>query len=139
MTRILCLLFLSASLVFAGDLKIEGAWIRAVPPSSTATAAFMTIINKTDTPVLITGGTCPVAQEIRPMITTRQANGVMGMAVAESFAIPAKGQRVFEPGGDHIMLMNLKEVPKAGSTVALVLTTESGGKAGAIHLDVPVR
>ena len=104
-----------------------------------ATAAFMTIINRTDTPVLITGGTCPVAQEIRPMITTKQANGVMGMAVAESFAIPAKGQRVFEPGGDHIMLMNLKEVPKAGSTVALVLTTESGGKAGAIHLDVPVR
>ena len=139
MTRILCLLFLSVGLVFAGDLKIEGAWIRAVPPSSKATAAFMTIINKTDTPVLITGGTCPVAQEIRPMITTKQANGVMGMAVAESFAIPAKGQRVFEPGGDHIMLMNLKEVPKAGSTVALVLTTESGGKAGAIHLDVPVR
>ena len=139
MNRILCLLFLSASPLFAGDLKIEDAWIRAVPPSSKATAAFMTIINKTDTPVLITGGTCPVAQEIRPMITTKQANGVMGMAVADSFAIPAKGQRVFEPGSDHIMLMNLKEVPKAGSTVSLVLTTESGGKAGAIHLDVPVR
>ena len=139
MNRILCPLFLSASLVFAGDLKIEDAWIRAVPPSSKTTAAFMTIINNSDRPVLITGGTCPVAQEIRPMITTKQGNGVMGMALAESFDIPAKGKRVFEPGGDHLMLMNLTEVPKAGSTVPLVLTTESGGVKSHIHLDAPVR
>jgi len=139
MNRFLCPLFLSASLVFAGDLKIEDAWIRAVPPSSKTTAAFMTIINKSDRPVLITGGTCPVAQEIRPMITTKQGNGVMGMALAESFAIPAKGKRVFEPGGDHLMLMNLTEVPKAGSTVPLVLTAESGGVKSHIHLDAPVR
>ena len=139
MNRILCLLFLSASVIFAGDLKIEDAWIRAVPPSSTTTAAFMTIINNTDRPVLITGGTCAVAQEIRPMVTTKQGNGVMGMALAENFPVPPKGKRVFEPGGDHLMLMKLTEVPKAGSTVSLVLTTESGGKAGAIHLDVPVR
>ena len=139
MNRILCLLFLSASMIFAGDLKIEDAWIRAVPPSSKATAAFMTIVNTGDRPVLITGGTCPISREIRPMITTKEANGVMGMAVAESFAIPAKGKRVFEPGGDHLMLMKLTEVPKAGSTVPLVLTTESGGVKSHIHLDAPVR
>lgn len=139
MNRILCLLFLSASVLFAGDLKIEDAWIRAVPPSSKATAAFMTIVNDTDVPVLITGGSCPVAQEIRPMITTKQGNGVMGMALAETFVIPAKGRRVLEPGGDHLMLMKLTEVPKTGSTVSLVLTTESGGVKSHIHLDAPVR
>jgi copper(I)-binding protein len=139
MKRILCALLLSPGLIFAGDLKIEGAWIRALPPSSKSTAAFMTIVNRSDAPVLITGGSCPVAGEIKPMITTKQEDGVMGMAFVESFSVPAKGRRVLEPGGDHLMLMKLKEVPKAGATVPMVLTTESGGVKSHIHLDVPVR
>ena len=139
MKSILCLLLLSPAVIFAGDLKIEDAWIRAVPSSSKSTAAFMTLVNKTDKPVLVTAGTCPVAGEVRPMITTKQGDGVMGMAFVESFSVPAKGKRILEPGGDHIMLMQLKEVPQAGSTVPMVLTTESGGKQGRIHLEVPVR
>ena len=139
MNRILCALFLSSGLNFAGDLKIVDAWIRAVPPSSKATAAFMTIVNKSDTPVLITGGSCQLAGEIKPMITTKQDDGVMGMALVKCFAVPAKGKRVLEPGGDHLMLMKLSEVPRAGSIVPLVLTTEAGGKPGSIRLDVPVR
>ena len=139
MKRIFGTLLLSCALSYAGDIKIEDAWIRAVPPSSKATAAFMTIVNKTDHPVIVTGGTCPIAGEIKPMITTKQAEGVMGMAFVDSFSIPAKGKRTLEPGGDHLMLMKLTEVPKAGSTVPLVLKTDSEGKTGSISLDLPVR
>lgn len=139
MKKFLCLLIFSACSLYAGDLKVENPWIRAVPPSSKATAAFMTLINKTDKPVLVTSGTCPISGEVKPMITTKQADGVMGMAFVESFSVPANGRRILEPGGDHIMLMKLKEVPKAGSVVSLTLTTESGGEQGHIHLEVPVR
>jgi len=139
MKPILCLLLLSPGLIFAGDLKIENPWIRAVPPSSKATAAFMTIVNSSDHAVSVTGGTSPVAGEIKPMITTKKADGVMGMEFVESFSIPANGKRVLEPGGDHIMMMKLTEVPKAGTTVKLVLGTEAGGKTGSISLEVPVR
>ncbi len=137
--RLLPALLLSSGLLCAGDIKIEDPWIRAVPPSSKSTAVFMTIVNKSDHPVSISGGESPVAGEVKPMITTKLGNGVMGMAFVESFSIPARGRRVLEPGGDHLMLMKLREVPQAGSTVALVLTTESGGKAGKISLSVPVR
>lgn len=123
----------------AGDIKIDDPWIRAVPPSSKATAAFMTIVNKTGQPVLIRGVSSPIAAEVRPMITTKQADGVMGMEFVESFSVPAKSKRLLEPGGDHIMLINLKEVPPAGSTVTLVLGTESEGKPGTLTLKVPVR
>ncbi|MEI6492406.1 MAG: copper chaperone PCu(A)C [Verrucomicrobiota bacterium] len=139
MNKFLFLLLLSPGLSLAEDLKIEDPWIRAVPPSSKATAAFMTLVNKTDKPVLVTSGTCPIAGEIRPMVTTKQADGVMGMAFVESFSVPAHGSRVLEPGGDHIMLMKLKEVPKAGAIVPLVLATESGGEKGHVRLDLPVR
>lgn len=139
MRNIFCALLLSCGLSFAGDIKIEDAWVRAVPPSSKATAAFMTIVNKSDHPVVISGGACPIAGEIKPMITTKQADGVMGMAFVDSFSIPAKGKRTLEPGGDHLMLMKLTEVPKSGSTVALVLKTDSEGKTGSISLELPVR
>lgn len=133
------LLLLTLQAVRAGDLKVEDAWVRAVPPASKATAAFMTLVNKTDKPVLVTGGTCPIAGEIKPMVTTKQSNGVMGMAFVDSFSVPAGGKRMLEPGGDHIMLMDLKQVPKAGATVSFVLQTETDGKKGNIHLELPVR
>lgn len=139
MNRILCTLLLSTGLNFAGEIKIEDPWIRAVPPSAKSTAAFMTIVNRSDQPVIIKGGSCPVAAEVRPMITTKQDDGVMGMAFVESFSVPAKGERVLEPGGDHIMLLSLKEVPRAGSSVLLVLETESEGKSETLSLKIPVR
>lgn len=139
MNRLLCLLLLTSGVLSAGDINVVDPWIRAVPPSSKATAAFMTIVNSSDHPVAITGGSSPVAGEIKPMITTKKADGVMGMEFVESFSIPAKGKRVLEPGGDHIMMMQLTEVPKAGATIKLVLTTEAGGKAGKVSLEVPVR
>jgi len=136
--RVFLLLLLSSSLpLLAGDLKINDPWIRAVPPSSTATAAFMTIENTSDHPVSVLGATSPVATEVKPMITTKMDDGVMGMEFVESFVIPAGGKRTLEPGGDHLMLMKLHEVPKAGSSVKLILQTDTGEKT--ISLDVPVR
>jgi hypothetical protein len=140
--KILPALVLSSGLLFCGDFKIEDPWIRAVPPSSKATAAFMTIVNQSDKPVDVTGGTTPVAGEVKPMITTKsKVNGrdVMGMDFVERFTVPAGKKHVLEPGGDHIMLMKLKEVPKAGTTVPLILEIESGGRKKKISLEVPVR
>jgi copper(I)-binding protein len=53
--------------------------------------------------------------------------------------VPAGKKHVLEPGGDHIMLMKLNKVPKAGTTVPLILEIESGGKKEKIPLEVPVR
>lgn len=139
--------FLSAALMFsgslfAGDVKIEDPWIRAMPPSSPATAAFMVISNRSDKVVAVTGGTCPVAGEVRPMITTLSKVGgreVAGMEFVSSFSVPPGKKRVLEPGGDHIMLMKLKDVPKAGTTVPMVIWIESGGHREKISLEVPVR
>ncbi len=142
MKSILLALLLSSGLLFAGEFRIEDPWIRAVPPSSKATAAFMVIANKSDKTVVVTGGSSPVAGEVKPMITTKVKSGgheMAGMEFVESFAVPAGKTRVLEPGGDHIMLMQLKEVPKAGTTVRLSLFIESGGKKDTLCLNVPVR
>ena len=130
---------LGAQAVFAGDIEIKDPWVRAVPPSSADTAAFMVIFNKGGKLAALVESTSPVAREVKPMVTTRQANGMMGMEFAESFLIAAGKKRILEPGADHIMLMKLKSVPKAGTTVPLVLTFESAGKRQEIKIEAPVR
>lgn len=142
MKKILSVLVLSSGMLCAGEFKIENPWIRAVPPSSKSTAAFMTIANNSDKPLTVTGGSSPVAGEIKPMITTKsKVNGqeVMGMEFVDSFTVDAGKKRILEPGADHIMLMKLKEVPKAGTLVPLTLEIESGGRKEKISLQVPVR
>jgi len=112
MKKILCLFLLSSGVLPAGDLKVVDPWIRAVPPSSPATAAFMTLVNSSEHPITVSGGTSPIAGEVKPMITTKKSDGVMGMELVESFSIPAKGRRTLEPGGDHFMLMQLRRCRK---------------------------
>lgn len=135
-------LVLTSGLALAGELKITDPWIRAVPPGSKATAAFMTLSNSGDDKVEITGGVTPCAREVKPMITTKQTvNGqeVMGMEFVTSFSVEPGKKRVLEPGGDHIMLMKLKSVPKVGESVPLTLYFETGGRKETRTLLVPVR
>lgn len=138
----MAVLLAATGILSAGDVKIEDPWIRAVPPTSKATAAFMTFINTSDKPVTISGGSSPVAADVRPMITTKSrvdGREVMGMEFVDSFPVAAGKKRVLEPGGDHIMLMKLKSVPKAGTVVSLTLTIVSGGDKETVTLNVPVR
>lgn len=139
-------LFVLASLLAprlcAGDLEIKDPWIRAMPPSSQATAAFMIIVNKGREPVTLVAGATPISPEVKPMITTQtriDGQEVMGMEFVKSFTIPAGKKYILAPGGDHIMLMKLKRAPKRGENLPLTLTFECGEKREEILLNVPVR
>ena len=121
-------------------IQIEAAWVRAVPPSSTVTAAFMKFINTSDKPFRLTSASCPIAEMVSPMITTkRKVSGqeVTGMQDVDALDVPAHGERVLAPGGDHLMLMNLKGHLKPGDKVKLIFHFEPGGKE--IVLEVPVK
>ncbi len=123
----------------AVPVKIEGAWVRAVPPGSSATAAYMRITNTGQVPLKITGAASPVASQVKPMITTEKVvdgQSVRGMEIVEFLEIPAGGTRVLEPGGDHIMLMKMKEQPAEGSTTRLEMNVEPGNHTISVELPV---
>jgi len=118
-----------------GDgLTVQSPWIVAVPPNAKATAAFMTLINKDDEPVEIVGGTCEIAGLVEPMIGTNH-DGMAGMKTVPALTVPAKGQLVLKPGGDHIMLMKLHRAPKEGETLKLILKLACGRE---IIVEAPV-
>ena len=60
----------------------------------------------------------------------------MKMRQVKDIPVPAGGQAKLEPGGLHVMLIDLKQPLKAGDTVPLTLRFDDGGKQ---LVNVPVR
>ncbi len=107
------------------ELVIKNPWIVAVPPNAKASAAFMTLVNQGDTKIEVVGGSCEIAGLVEPMIGTDD-HGMAGMKSVPALTIPAKGELVLKPGGDHIMLMKLNRAPKEGETLKLTLKLSCG-------------
>jgi periplasmic copper chaperone A len=121
------------------NIKVDGAWMRAVPPSATDTAVYLTIINLGEDKVVLTGGKTPIADSVEPMITTKSGEGAkqeLGMASVDSLEVPPGGKLVLEPGGNHLMVMGLKKHPAEGEKVNLTITLEPGNHE--IQLEIPV-
>ena len=140
---LLTLLALSASAQpVASDnslLKIEQAWVQAVPEVSDATAAYMRITNLSTSPLRLTGGYSPVATTVEPMITTRKVHDgqeIMGMQSVKELLIPGRGSLELKPGGDHLMIMGLSVHPKEGDLIKLTIRFAPGEQR--FDLKVPV-
>ena len=120
-------------------VEIENAWVRAVPPGSTATAAYMRIRNPGAAPVVLTKAKVSFAKIVRPMITVRKevdGKEVSGMEFVEALEIPARGEALLEPGGDHLMFMEMTDIPSPGDIVEVTLIFEPGSDE--ITIEVPV-
>ena len=134
---------LSQSLAAQGaDIEIKDPWIRAVPPSSTATAGFFVILNKSATPISLVGAEAAISKDIRPMVTTKKsADGkdVMGMEFVERLTVEAGKSLALVPGGDHLMFMKLAEVPASGAVVPVTLIFETPNGRQSIAISASVR
>jgi len=135
---------LVATVALAGDglpLKIDGAWVRAVPPSVSDTAAFFRVQNTGDAPLRLTGGSTPIAGMAMPMATTRkvvQGVEVLGMKSVDFIDIPPHGECVLKPGGDHLMLMNLTAHPRPGDPVTVTLDFEPGHRTVTVAMQARI-
>ena len=104
---------------------ISGAWVRPAAKGG-QTAAYMTIAGAGQMDALTAVAvTFAASAEVHQ---TTSMSGMMGMSAVEKIDIPA-GQAVkLEPGGYHVMIMNLSADLKAGDTVELTLTFQRAGK-----------
>jgi copper(I)-binding protein len=104
---------------------LKDGWVKAAPNGMTA--IFGTLDNPTAAAVTVLSGSSPVASmiELHEVVTV---NGTSKMQPkAGGFSIPAHGTHELRPGGDHIMVMGLKQAIKAGDTVSVTLTLSGGG------------
>lgn len=109
-------------------VTVTDPWVKAVDKGMTA--AFGTLSNTGDAAVTITSASSPAssAMELHEVVDN---NGEMVMQpVPGGFPVPAGGTLPMEPGGYHLMLMDVTAPIKAGEDVAVTLTCSNGATAG---------
>lgn len=121
----LILLFMAALPAWA-QVSVERPWSRATPPGAKIGVGFLHLRNAGAAPVRVVGASSPVARRVEMHVTTREGD-VMRMRQVESFEIPAGGTFELEPGGAHLMLVDLRRPLAKGERVPLTLELEKGG------------
>ncbi|MGR3506708.1 MAG: copper chaperone PCu(A)C [Paracoccaceae bacterium] len=136
-TIALVLLTVAPPVLAGGDaVVIEGAWSRASIGTSRPGVAYMRLQNTGDALVTVTGLRTDLA--MMPMIhtSTTDAQGVNRMSHLEQVEIAAGETVALEPGGLHVMLMDLQRPMIEGESFTLSLILADGEE---ITVEVPIR
>ncbi|MBI3432626.1 MAG: copper chaperone PCu(A)C [Hydrogenophilales bacterium] len=127
---------LVAQAAWAANISVTDAWARATMPGQPVGGAYMQIQADADARLL------SVSSSVVPRVEVHEMNmdgGVMHMREVKAIDLP-KGKTVsLEPGGFHIMLMNLKKPIAAGDVIPLTLVVESGGKRQTVEVKAIAR
>jgi copper(I)-binding protein len=122
--------------IVKGDLVIAGAWTRATPSGATVAGGYVTISNRGTSDERLVSFTTDLAAQPEVHEMTYD-NGVMRMRpLVKGLVIPAGGTVKLEPGGYHLMLLQLKKPLTAGERFKATLVFE---KAGPIEVEFEVR
>ena len=106
-----------------GALEVTDAGARAVLNGG---AAYFTVKNTGDTDDALVDASSDVARkvELHEVVTVE---GMHKMQPVAEIAIPAKGEAILQPGGYHVMLLDLEETLEVGDTITLTLTFKEAG------------
>ncbi len=110
----------------SGGISVSEAWSRATPGGARNGAAFLQISAKGTGDRLVDANS-EVAERVE-LHNHIHEDGVMKMRRVDGIEIPADGSVTLEPGGYHLMLMNIKRPLKAGETLDLTLVFEKAGE-----------
>jgi copper(I)-binding protein len=101
-------------------------WIRGTVPQQKATGMFAHITSAKGGKLV--SASSPVAGVVEIHEMAMDGNVMKMRAVANGLDLPAGKAVALQPGGYHVMLMDLKLQLKAGDTVAVTLVIEGAGK-----------
>lgn len=105
----------------ADALRIDDAWVKSADEGMSA--AFGTLVNESDEDVTVTAVSSAASPMIELHETVENDAGEMVMReIAGGFVVPAGGRLTLEPGGDHIMMMDLAAPLRAGDEVSFTMT-----------------
>jgi len=116
-------------------IHIKEAWIRAVPPSSKMSAAYMVIMNQGENEDQLLSVKTELAQtaEIHNVV---KKDGMMKMMPVPFVNIPSGTDKELKPGSYHIMLIKLNRIPKKGYKYDLTLHFK---RAGMVKVNAEVK
>ncbi|WP_062946999.1 copper chaperone PCu(A)C [Brachybacterium sp. sponge] len=109
----------------AEGLTLVDPWVKAAEEGMTS--AFGTLTNDTGRDLQLISASTPSAGMVELHETMGDGSGGMSMQEKEGgFPVPDGGELVLEPGGNHLMLMDLAAPLQPGDEVELTLQCEDG-------------
>lgn len=130
-----------------GGVSVSGAWARTSPSMVDVGAAYMVLesgegdtLLSASVPDTVAGtveihetvmgdmGSSDTTMAMGGSDTTMAGSGAMSMQQVDSLALPAGEAVALEPGGYHLMLLDLVEPLETGDTVEITLTFENAGE-----------
>ena len=107
-------------------IHVHGGWVRAAPPVSHMSAAYLTINNQGDKDDQLLSVKTKLAKVVE-LHNVKKTNGMMSMFPVTFVPVPAGEKQNLKPGSYHIMLINLNQTPKLGEEYELFLQFKHAG------------
>ena len=121
--------------VTAGDLEITGAFTRATLPNAPVAGGYLTISNSGATDDRLISVTTPIAGNAQVHEMKMEGDVMKMNELPDGLVIPAGGSVALEPGGYHLMFLQLTRPLVEGESIPVTLTFE---KAGAVEVQLQV-
>jgi copper(I)-binding protein len=109
----------------ADQISVRDPYVRLTPPNAPATAAFMVIRNEGAQDAKLVKADNPLSR-LTELHTHLHEGGVMKMRPVAGVDIKAGGETALQPGGLHIMMIDLKAPMKEGDVVPITLIFDDG-------------
>jgi periplasmic copper chaperone A len=127
---------LACSALHAQTVDVKDAWVRATVPGQMGTGAFMKITAREG--MRLVGVSTPAAG-VAELHEMKMEGDVMKMRALPGLDLPAGKTVELKAGGNHVMMMDLKQPLPKGSSVPLTLRfKDAKGTESKIELVVPV-
>lgn len=117
------LVLIAAGCTSSGSIEVSEA--RIGQPTGPNAALYLTVTSEGEEDSLI-AATTEVAERVELHETAMSAEGTMTMEPVESFPVPASGSLRLEPGGLHLMLVEVERL-EVGDTVEVQLEFAAAG------------
>ncbi|MHB1214277.1 MAG: copper chaperone PCu(A)C [Thiobacillus sp.] len=127
---------LAAHAAWAADISVTDAWARATMPGQQVGGAYMQIQANADARLVGVSSAAVPRVEMHEM---KLDGGVMRMREVKAIDLPKDKTVALEPGGFHLMLMNLPQPIAAGDMIPLTLVIESGGTRQTVEVKAEAR
>lgn len=118
------------------QLTVTEPWARISPMSAGNGAVYLNLVNQGGSADALLSAESDVAEAVELHETKMGENDMMQMSPVARIEVPAAGSVSLEPGGKHIMLINLKQELAADQMIVLTLNFE---KSDPVTVEAVVR
>ena len=111
-----------------GGIDPSKAWTQATTSATGDAPLYMTITNRASVPDSLLRIRCPTdLADFTVKHATDRGEGGTAMREVKSFEIPAGGTLTLAPGGDHLMLLSVRQPFHQGDTFTCSLVFRTAG------------